>query len=309
MPATNSPLTPEVCRTFVALERAKGVLKAVAADLGEATPTLSKRLRPLVVGAPPHLVRPWLRKVGKRFLLTEEGTAMLPAATDLADRWDRLVSDAERQRLPGLTVACGQEAAGGVVLTAAAAFRKAHPEAPLRIAVVRGRRRIEGVAGGQYDLALVTSQKAEIEAIARRKLAVRQLEEDKLVLACGAKSEWATEFEDGAAEVTAAQLKEWPFVLPETDAAVRQEWDDRLAKALPHPPAAVIEVGGWRVLLGYVVAGFGVGLLPTSVADGRKDLRTRPLADALRPRNHLRVVTLPTPANAALVADFAAALG
>ena len=63
------------------------------------------------------------------------------------------------------------------------------------------------------------------------------------------------------------------------------------------------------MLLGYVVAGFGVGLLPTSVADGRKDLRTRPLADAIRPRNHLRVVTLPTPANAALVADFAAALG
>jgi len=56
------------------------------------------------------------------------------------------------------------------------------------------------------------------------------LEEDRLVLACGAKAEWAKAFDDDTAEVTAAQLREWPFVLPEIDAAVRQDWDDRFAR-------------------------------------------------------------------------------
>lgn len=308
MPALDSPITPDVCRAFVALKRAEGVLKDAAATLTESVPTLSKRLKPLVVGDPP-LAGPWLKKEGNLFRLTEVGTLMLPAATDLADKWETVVADAKRVRSPGLTVACGQEAAGGVVLRAAEAFRDARPTTPLRVAVVRGRGRIEGVVGGRYDVALVTLAGPEIQAIAKQKMTVRQLGDDRLLLACGATAKWAADFADESAEVTAAQVGAWPFVLPETDAAVRQDWEARLTKARVHSPAAVIEVGGWRVLLGYIRAGFGVGLLPASVATDATGILTRPLADPIRPRNHLRVVTLPHPPHADLVAEFCRGLG
>jgi DNA-binding transcriptional LysR family regulator len=237
---------------------------------------------------------------------------MLPLATALADTWARLAATATRPREPGLTVACGQEAAGGVVLAAATAFRKVHPGTPLRIAVVRGRQRIEGVAAGYYDLALVTTAKRDIEPIARRDVTVRSLPDDELVLACAAKSAWEPEFKK-VTEVTAARLKDWPLVLPEADAAVRQAWEEKVGRQSVTLPAPAIEVGGWRVLMGYVLAGFGVGLLPTSVVmaanTGKPNLIARPLAGNIRPANQLRVVTLPAGENAALVKDFDDALG
>ena len=142
-------------------------------------------------GLLPHLPRPWLHKEGKKFRLTEEGRKMLGPAKELLERWQHFVSFANAGRLPGLTIACGQEAAGGIVLAAATQFRKSYRDVQLRIAVVRGRRRIEGVASGIYDLALVTNTRPEVELIARRPMAVEPLTEDELVLACGAKSPWA----------------------------------------------------------------------------------------------------------------------
>jgi hypothetical protein len=86
--------------------------------------------------------------------------------------------------LPGLTIACGQEAAGGIILQAATAFRKLHPKTPLRIAVVRGRRRIEGVANGLYDLATVTHSPGAARHIARCEIQIDLIHDDELVLAC-----------------------------------------------------------------------------------------------------------------------------
>jgi DNA-binding transcriptional LysR family regulator len=87
MNEANNPLTPELCRTFVTLARLAGSVTATARELGLNEARISKRIRPLVRGAPPHLPRPWLMKRGKRFFLTDEGRAMLPAATEQAQRW------------------------------------------------------------------------------------------------------------------------------------------------------------------------------------------------------------------------------
>jgi DNA-binding transcriptional LysR family regulator len=132
----------------------------------------------------------WTSKQGKRFVLTDEGRAMLPAATDHAERWRRFTAFAAAGNRPGLSVACGQEAAGTGVLRAATAFRRRHPDALLRLAVVRGRRRIEGVANGLYDLALVTHSSTAIRELARREVVIEPLAEDVLMLACGLRSPW-----------------------------------------------------------------------------------------------------------------------
>lgn len=303
----DQPLTPELCRTFVALSRHDLSLTRAAAELGVNKATLSKRIAPLVAGEPPHLPRPWLAKRGKRFELTDEGRLMLPVAREHAERWERFVAFAAADRGPALSVACGQEAAGGTMLLAAKAFRQAHPAAAVKIAVVRGRRRVEGVAGGLYDLALVTQTPADVRATGRRDLVVELLHRDDLVLACGVRSPWAAAF-DRPDPVPADELGDWPLVLPEADAAIRKQWDEKVGRQA-RAPAVAVEVGGWRVMLGYVLAGFGVGLLPASLArEAGSKVRWRPLVPALRPANVVSTVRLPTAANEELVAAFLAAL-
>lgn len=291
-------LTPELCRTFAALARVDGSVTAAARELGLDAAAVSKRLRPLARGCPPAVPRPWLAKRGKRFVLTDEGRRMLPAAAERAADWDRFAALAAADRAPGLTVACGHEAAGGVVLAAAARFRREHPAAALRVAVVRGRQRVEGVASGRYDLALVTDNPASVREAARRPVVVEPLADDELVLACAARSPWAAAFADPDRPADAAEVLGWPLALPEADAAIRRRWDELLRRRAPSAsPAVAMEVGGWRVLLGYVAAGFGVGLVPRSVASsaGAK-VKLRRLAADIRPANRVYLVRLPAAA-------------
>lgn len=286
-----SPLTPELCRTFVALVRLDGSVTRTAHELGLNPASVSKRISPLTKGSPPHLPRPWLEKRGKRFYLTDEGKKVLPTAAEQADRWDRFTAFAATSRPAGLTVACGQEAAGESVLRAAAALRRSHPESSFRLAVVRGRRRIEGVTSGLYDVALVTVPKPDVQEIARREVVVTSLPDDEIVLACAAKSAWATAF---AADrpAAASELVGWPLVLPEADAAVRRQFDEKLRRQASRPPTIAVEAGGWRVLAGWVREGFGVGLLPRRLATTSR-LLVRELDPKLRPSNRLQVVRLP----------------
>ena len=54
-----------------------------------------------------------------------------------------------------LRFACGQQAVAGPVRDVVRQFRQQHPQARVRISTVRGPQRIEGVANGVLDLALV----------------------------------------------------------------------------------------------------------------------------------------------------------
>lgn len=304
----NHPMSLELCRTFVAIVDEQGSLLAAAKSLGDTNANCSRRIRPILHGLPPHLPRPWLRKVGKLFTLTPEGSQMLPYAQEIVERWQNLVRLTGVTRPEGLKIACGQEAAGGLVLQAARPFREAFPDVPFSVAVVRGRQRIEGVANGLYDLALVTSTRTDAEMIAQRKLAFHELNDDELKLTCATRSPWAEAFREPKA-VTIHELLRWPLIVPEADSAVRQQFDAKLRKQSPELPTIAMEVGGWRVLLGYVLANFGVGLLPSSViAEAGSKLRSRPLDRTLRPTNQLRIATLPRPTNAEHVAAFLAEL-
>lgn len=311
MAAARTVLSPELCRTFVALVRLDGSVTAAARELGLNEASVSKRLRPLARGCPPAVPRPWLAKRGKRFVPTDEGRRMLPAATEAAAGWDRFAALAAADREPAVTVACGHEAAGGVVLAAAARFRREHPGAAVRVVVARGRARVEGVAVGRFDLALVTDAPAAVREAARRPVVVEPLAEDEFVAACAARSDWAAGFADATRPVTAADALGWTLVLPEGDSAVRRRWDELLRRRVPAAaPRVAVEAGGWRVLAGYVAAGFGVGLLPRSVAAGLgARVKVRPLAADLRPSNRVYVVRLPDGGEPGRLAGaFAAAL-
>ncbi|WP_143393132.1 LysR family transcriptional regulator [Fimbriiglobus ruber] len=301
-----TPLTPELCRTFVVLVRLNGSVTATARELGLNEASVSKRIRPLVRPTPPHLPRPWLEKRGKRFYLTDEGRTLLPAVTEQVERWHQFTTTAAAERTAGLTVACGQGAAGGVVLAAAAALRLRHPDAVLKVAVVRGRQRIEGIANGTYDLALVTYPPVAIHEIARCEVRVESLGDDTLVLACGIQSPWARAFAGANQPIGLEELADWPLVLPMADSAIRKQWDERVRRHAPAvPPVVAIEVGGWRVLLDYVLAGFGVGLVPRSVAAlAGADVKVRPLAETLRPANRLHAVCLTSPVANELLEAF-----
>jgi DNA-binding transcriptional LysR family regulator len=301
----NHPVTPELCRSFVALEDCNGSLNQAAARLGEATPNVSKRLKVLLNGMPPYLPRPWLKKQGKRFQLTEEGQLMLPHVRDLVENWKTLLNRTSEVRGEILSVACGQEAAGTSVLEAAKQFRIAYPKVLFKIAVIRSRRRLEGLKTGVIDIALVTQDQTAAKRIVEHEIQFDRLKDDELILACAAKSEWAKQFPANDGRVSLPEVMKWPMVLPEADSPIRVQWDVLLRRVKNAMPNVAVEVGGWRVMLGYVLAGFGVGLIPRSVAlEAGAKLRVCTLDEKQRPVNRLSAVSLKLSPKKPLVQEF-----
>src|SRR5262245_15635420 len=123
-------LSPELLQTFVAVVGHDGDAVAAADELGINQPSMSKRLAQLQ-HAGKVLRRPWLDRRGKTWVLTDEGRRVLPSAEDLVHRYEQLRKFADAAVPPGLSVACGQDAAGGVVLAAVRRFRSAYPDDPV----------------------------------------------------------------------------------------------------------------------------------------------------------------------------------
>src|SRR5206468_9121 len=139
----------------------------------------------------------------------------------------------------------------GFVLDAVKAFRRRHPQVKLHLATLRGQQRIEGVASGALDLAVVTHDPDQVRAAARRPLLVEDLFDDALVLACPADGPWAATFRKLPAEpVTKRALLGLPLVLPESDGGIRQAFDAKLRDAgVLRQLDVAVEVGGWRAIL------------------------------------------------------------
>jgi len=293
MPRPPSVLTPELLKTFVTLVRVDGSVMRTAELLGINEASVSKRIKPLHEGSPPSMPRPWLEKHGKLFRLTAEGRLMLPAAEDQLKRWEHFVAFTGAGRLAYLCVGCGQEAVVGIVFDALKAWRRSYPDLAVRITTPRGQARIEGVAAGMLDLALVSHDETQIEEIARRPLFVERLADDPLVLVCAAKARWARAFSElPESGVGADQLPAFPLILAEPDAGLRAQLDRTFfaAKVLDKLSIA-LEVGGWQAQLAFVREGQGVALLPASVVSrSGKGLLVKPLADDVAPPHHLRLI-------------------
>jgi DNA-binding transcriptional LysR family regulator len=184
---------------------------------------------------------------------------------DLVRRYEQVeqfIADAENTQ-PTLSVACGQTAASGFVRLAIEKLIEKKPEVRVRLSTPRGKSRIEGVAGGQFDLALVTDDEATIYDVAGIELYVEAIKTDRFVVAANppAKSTWAKAWDALPVRrpLTAKDLVGLPMILPEPDAGRRKQFDSWFKRSTDKVPNVVLEIGGWQSLLGFAQSGVGVG--------------------------------------------------
>jgi len=285
-------LSPELLQTFVTLIQTEGEASRAAEILGINQPSMSKRLAQLQ-HAGRVLRRPWLEREGKSWHLTDEGRRVLPAVEDLLHRYDQLKTFVGTAATSALRFACGREAVTEFVLEALRQFRHKHPEVKLRLATLRGQQRIEGVASGVLDLAVVTHDLDQIHVIARRSLLVEDLFDDPLVLVCPPGSPWADAFRKlPQTPVHGQALAGLPLVLPEPNAGLREVFDARLREAgVWRQLDVAVEVGGWSAILACITAGLGVGTVPRSVLAAQAEpLLVRTLHASINPPHRVRLI-------------------
>jgi DNA-binding transcriptional LysR family regulator len=282
--------------TFVTLIHKEGDAAGAAEELGINQPSMSKRLA-FLQHSGRILKRPWLERQGKQWRATSEGRRVLPAVEELLRRYEQLTTFVEAAAHPGLAVACGQEALTGILLPAVQRFRREHPEIRVRLATPRGEKRIEGVANGLFDLALVADDADRVRVTARRPLVVEELLDDPLVLAYPENSPWAEVFEKlPEKNVSGRMLVGLPLVLQEHDAAIREQFETKCREAgVWRQIEVAAEVSGWRAVLACVEAGLGTGLLPRSLAARNTRLMVRTLQASLTPPNRVRLIARTQP--------------
>jgi len=287
--------------TFVVLAENEGDATRAAEELRINQPSVSKRLSALRRQTSERTSQSWLIRKGKRWQLTAEGQRVRVVVTDMIRRYEQLErfvsSGAEGKAIA--SIACGQQAASGFVRAAVERLLQEHPECRVRLSTPRGRTRIEGVAGGQFDLAIVTDTPTTIRKVARREMYVESLFDDHFVLAANppAKSDWRRRWQELPEErpVAASQLLELPFILPEPDASRREQFDDWCYRGAGKTLQANLEVGGWQTILEFVESGLGIGFVPQSAVEvfqqrTHRKLSIRPLDPSEFPPDAVRLI-------------------
>jgi DNA-binding transcriptional LysR family regulator len=312
-------LSYELLETFVRVVEAGGDAAAAARRLNINQPSMSKRLS-LLQTAGKLLPQAWLARQGKTWLLTPEGQRVREAVQDMVRRYEQLQDflSAGATDLVDVALACGQEAVKDFVLTAVRQFRRQHPHWRLRVATPGGRERVNGVATGVYDLALVTHEPDsgrpasrvadELEQVARRPLYVEALLQDRAVLAAAprlgrdeGKAAWHRRFVQLPADepVPAAALPGLPLILPESGRGRREQFDRWARAAGAAPLDVVLELGGWEAILTYAAEGLGVGLATERAAArfvrGKGRLEVRRLDERDFPPDTVRLVARKAP--------------
>jgi DNA-binding transcriptional LysR family regulator len=114
-------LSIDLLETFVALIRNDGDTTKAARILDINQPSLSKRLA-FLQHSGKVLQRPWLKRSGKTWELSAEGSRVLPAVRELLDRYQILTdfTNAPRPEPVGLRFACGQTSGAFLVRRAMA---------------------------------------------------------------------------------------------------------------------------------------------------------------------------------------------
>jgi DNA-binding transcriptional LysR family regulator len=292
-------LSLDLLETFVSVIRHDGDAAQAARALDINQPSMSKRLAFLqhVNGI---LKRPWLRRVGKTWLITDEGRRVLPVVHDLLHRYHNLhgYTNAPRQTPTSvLRFACGQTAGAFLVRRALQHFHKDHPDAQIRVSTVRAEQRIAGVASGAIDMALVSRENDQIREWARRPdLNIEAISRCGYCLACAKTGEWSAKFKKLPRHRPSplSVLAEFPLIVPEPDSRTRQLLDPIVHRqSWANKVEYRVEIGGWLTILDYVRAGLGVGLVSEWAASdpAAKGLIFRPLTDSRLGTRTMKLVT------------------
>jgi LysR family transcriptional regulator, positive regulator for ilvC len=255
----------DLMQTFIKIVDFGGDASAAAQALQISQPTISKRLAALKRLVGTEEGRPWLILKGKRWLLTPAGERVRGVVAELVRQYEKVeqfIEDGQEARAT-LAIACGQTAASGFVRDAVEQLLLESPEISVRIATPRGRARIEGVAGGQFDLAIVTDSETVIRDVAGIELYIEPLQLDRFVVVGNppAKAPWGKAWDSLPVRrpLTAKEIADFPLILPEPDASRRQQFDRWFSQSNHKSPNAILEVGGWLSLLQFVHSGIGVG--------------------------------------------------
>ena len=282
-PKNNVPL--ELMKTFVKIAEYEGDATAAAKELGISQPSISRRISALRERVGGDEGQPWLILKGKRWLLTPSGERVQHVVADLVRRYEKVQHfiDSTHDCPPTLAIAAGQTAATGNVRLAIEQFTSANPDVRIRLSTFRGKSRIEGVAGGQLDLAIVTDDEATIRDVAGIDLHIEPLCSDRFVVAANpkaktaSKSVWAKAWNALPVRrpLTAKDLVGLPMILPEPDAGRRQQFDNWFRRSTDITPNVVLEVGGWQNLLRFVQSGLGVGFATVSAVDSLQQAMSR----------------------------------
>ena len=314
MPRT-SRISPELLDTFITVLESDGDASRAAEKLNINQPSMSKRLA-LLQRPGPLLSQPWLVRQGKSWKATAEGERVRAAARDMIHRYDQfqslLINGAGD--VPDLSLACGREAVKDVVLLAVKRFRKQYPHWRIRISTPTGKERMEGVATGVYDMAIITQEPQaglspeeqtmeQLDPSSRRPLFHEALFEDRFVLAAGmkpgkdeGKTNWHRRFlqlpEDQP--VPATVLTGLPLIVPEPGRGRRVQLEHWARAAGMSPLDVVLEMGGWEAILHYAAAGLGIAFATERATEnfmkehGR--LQVRRLDEAKFPPDAVRLI-------------------
>ena len=272
-------LSPELLSTFVTIVRTEGDATVAAEILNINQPSMSKRLA-FLQHAGRVLRRPWIERVGKTWIITEEGRRVLPAAEELVHRYKLLAESIEEDR-PGIVFGTGASLAVRFVRATLKAFQAGSPDVSVRVSQRSARERVEGVANGSLDLAVVRMNDPEILDIAHRPLHIETLWEDPLLLVASTAEPFK---ESGDERPTPKSVAKMPLIVPEMGSPLRLEFDRRCREAgVGDRLNIVAEVGPWPTILEYVKDGFGAGLLPRSALPENHTFVVRPLPAKLSP--------------------------
>ncbi len=260
----------ELMQTFVKIVEHEGDATAAARALEISQPSISRRLSALreIVGDVED--RPWLILRGKRWLLTPGGERVLYVIADLVRKYEQVeqfIAESQTAK-PTVSIACGQTAASGFVRLAIEQLAEKNSNVRVCISAPRGKSRIEGVAGGQFDLAIVTDDEATIRDVAGIELHIEPLQSDRFVVAANPtpKTPWAKAWDALPVRrpLTAKDLGNLPMILPQPDSSRRMQFDSWFKRSADKVPNVVLEVGGWQNLLRFVQSGMGVGFATES---------------------------------------------
>lgn len=289
----------DLLETFVTLIGFGGDAAQAARALDINQPSMSKRLA-FLQHANGVLKRPWLRRSGKTWHLTEEGHRLLPGIQDLLYRYqflNRYTNAPGEDPATVLRFACGQTAGAFLMRRFLKRFVTGHPSAQIRISTMRTEARIAAVASGAIDMALVSRDNTSIVEMGRgTQLRIAPVGRSGYCLACASGSRWSAKFKTLARNkpLPLSALGEFPMIVPEADSHTRKILDPFIrrqswAKKVEYR----IEIGGWLTIIDYVRAGLGVGLVSELAAadPSAKNLLFRPLTRAPLGATPMKVIT------------------
>jgi DNA-binding transcriptional LysR family regulator len=258
----------EQLQSFVEVARLGNFTRA-AENLHLAQPSLSRQIGALEQDLGAEL----FRRARGRSTLTPAGEALLPLAR-------RMLADAESVRrelaeLAGLqrgTVRLGATPTLCVSLVAEvlSAFHAAHPGIDLHLTEQGSRRLLAQLAGGELDLALITTS----DAASTERFVVAPLLVEELVVVSSSRLAPLTD-RDALPLAEVARLPQIAFsatydLRTTTDAAYR---------AIGVTPDAVVEGAEMDAVLRFVERGIGVAIVPAMVLLDRPGLRSVRLAE------------------------------